>query len=185
VMGEEWRIIPGFPEYAVSDLGRVRRCVESQKGNLPKVLKPWVNNQGYQIITVFANGKPSRKQISRLVCEAFHGPPPTQEHHAAHGDGDPSNNKPANLRWATRTENMADCLIHGTRAMGARHGRSTKPERTPRGSSHGHSKITERDVLAIRAVPKTIGSGVRLAARYGVSPAAICVIRSRKNWKHI
>lgn len=184
-MSEEWRIIAGFPEYAVSSEGRVKRVVESSKGNLPKVLKPWINNQGYPIITVFAEGKPSRKQISRLVCEAFHGPAPSPEHQAAHGDGNPANNRPGNLRWATRAENMADCLIHGTRAEGARHGRTTKPERTPRGSRHGHAKITEADVLAIRAAPKTNGSGVRLARQFGVSPAAICVIRSRKNWRHV
>lgn len=184
-MTEEWRPVHGFPEYAVSDQGRVKRVVESKSGNLPKVLRPWISNQGYRIVTVFAHGKGKRKQISRLVCEAFHGPPPTSEHHAAHGDGDPANNSPANLRWATRKENMADCLIHGTRAMGPTHGRNTKPERTCRGSAHGLSKVTERDVLAIRAAPKVMGSGVRLAAQYGVTPTAICFIRSRKNWKHV
>lgn len=184
-MTEVWKPAPGFPEYAVSSEGRVMRTVESQKGNLPKVLKPWTTRQGYKIVTLFANARASRKQISRLVCEAFHGPSPSTEHHAAHGDGDPSNNRATNLRWATRKENMADCLLHGTRAMGARHGRNTKPERTPRGSSHGFSKLTERDVLSIRAAPRNPGSGVRLAAQYGVSASLICRIRLRKNWRHV
>lgn len=184
-MVEEWRPVVGFPEYAVSDQGRVMRVVESRNGSMPKVLKPWENNQGYQIVTLSADAKQSRKQISRLVCEAFHGPPPSAQYQAAHGDGDPSNNGADNLRWATRAENMADCLIHGTRATGARHGRTTKPERTPRGSAHGSSKITEQDVLAIRAAPKDIGSGRRLATQFGVSPTAICLIRSRKNWRHV
>jgi hypothetical protein len=182
---EEWRPVVGFPDYAVSNHGRIRRVVEGAKGHLPKILKPWTSNKGYKIIVLFAGGKPARKQIGRLVCEAFHGSPPSPDHHAAHGDGKPSNNWATNLRWATRAENMADCLIHGTRATGARHGRYTKPERNPRGSAHGLSKITEDDVLAIRAAPKINGSGVRLAAQYGVSPAAICMIRARKNWKHI
>lgn len=184
-MNEEWRSIPGFPDYEVSSEGRIKRIVEGSKGHLPKVLRPYVNNQGYRCITISASGKCHRKQISRLVCEAWHGAPPSPDHHAAHGDGDPSNNRPGNLRWATRVENMADCLIHGTRAMGARHGRTTKPERTPRGSAHGHSKITEQDVLAIRAEPKVMGSGRKLADQYGVSPTAICLIRSRKNWRHV
>jgi len=184
-MSEEWRPTVGFPDYAVSSEGRVMRAVESTKGNLPKVLKPWINNQGYRIITLFAGGRSRRMLVSRLVCEAFHGPAPTPDHHAAHGDGNPANNSASNLRWATRKENMADCLIHGTRAVGARHGRTTKPHRTPRGSSHGHAKITEQDVVEIRAAPRTLGSGVRLAEQYGVSPAAICLIRSRKNWSHV
>ncbi len=184
-MHEEWRAIRGFPDYAVSSEGRIKRIVEGSKGHLPKVLRPYANNQGYLCITIFAASKPHRKLISRIVCEAWHGLPPTPEHHAAHGDGDPSNNRPGNLRWATRLENEADKDIHGTRAVGARHGRYTKPERNPRGSNHGLSKLTERDVLEIRAAPKVNGSGVRLAAEYGVTPGAICMIRSRKNWSHI
>jgi len=184
-MFEEWRPVPGFPDYEVSSLGRVKRVVESCKGHAPKILRPWLNNQGYAIITISADGNSRRKQISRLVCETFHGPPPTGEHQAAHNDGDPSNNCAGNLRWATRAENMADCLIHGTRAQGATHGRTTRPERTPRGSRHGHAKLSEIDVLAIRQHPKTNGSGVALAAQFGVSPAAICQIRARKNWKHL
>jgi len=183
-MNEEWRAIVGFPAYEVSNLGRVRRIVESVNGHLPKVLKPWISNKGYSLITL-SSGKQVRKQISRLVCEAFHGPVPSPEHQAAHGDGDPSNNRATNLRWATRKENMADCLLHGTRAMGERHGRSTKPERTPRGQAHGGAKLSEDDVRAILDAPKTYGSGVRLAAQYGVTPGAICLIRSRRNWSHL
>lgn len=184
-MNEIWQPIAGFEEYEVSSAGRVRRAVESSKGNLPKILRPWVTREGYAIVTLFANRKPKRKQISRLVCEAFHGPPPTNLHQAAHGDGDPGNNSEDNLRWATRSENMADCLIHGTRPTGAKHGRTTKPERTPRGEKHGHAKLSEESVRAIIAHPMTIGSGVRLAKQYRVSPAAICLIRKRKIWRHL
>lgn len=185
-MSEEWRIIADFPDYAVSNDGRVKRLVASRNGHLPgKVLKPWVNNMGYQIVTLAANGVQKRKQIGRLVCEAFHGPAPTADHQAAHNDGTPSNNRASNLRWATRFENMSDCLVHGTRAQGATHGRSTKPERTCRGSRHGGAKLTEEEVHAIRRHPKTIGSGVALAEEFGVTPTAIFLIRSRKNWSHL
>lgn len=184
-MAEVWKTIVGFPAYKVSSLGRIRRIVEGKNGAMPKVLKPWITREGYAIVSLSGDGGIKRMQVSRLVCLAFHGPPPSRFHQAAHGDGNPANNRKKNLRWATRAENMADCLIHGTRAIGIRHGRSTKPEKTPRGSAHGHAKLTEKDVLAIRQTPKTLGSGVRLAAQYGVSTGAICLIRARKNWKHI
>jgi len=42
----------------------------------------------------------------RLVCTAWHGPPPTPKHtRVKHKDFDPSNNTPANLEWATPGEN--------------------------------------------------------------------------------
>jgi hypothetical protein len=184
-MSEEWRPISGFPDYEVSSFGRVRRVVESRNGHLPKVLKPSRSRDGYEIVTLSNGEKPTRKQIGRLVCEVFHGAPPTPDHQAAHNDGNPSNNRVDNLRWATRTENMADCLLHGTRAMGSRHGRTTKPERTPRGSRHGGAKLTEQDVIEIKRHPKTNGSGAALAARFGVTPTAICLIRAGKNWRHV
>lgn len=184
-MSEEWRPIDGFLDYEVSSFGRVRRIVESCKGHQPKILRPWVNNMGYYIVTVCGASGAKRKQVSRLVCAAFHGSAPTEEYDAAHGDGNPSNNTANNLRWATRKENMADTLLHGTRAMGSKHGRTTKPERTPRGSVHGHAKLTEENVAAIRAAPKINGSGRALARMFGVSPSAICLIRSNKNWRHL
>ncbi|WP_208609489.1 HNH endonuclease signature motif containing protein [Streptomyces atriruber] len=49
-----------------------------------------------------------------LVCVAFHGPRPTASHQVAHGDGDPTNNRPCNLRWATPAENSAGAVRHGT-----------------------------------------------------------------------
>lgn len=184
-MMTEWRIISDFTDYAVSDDGVVRRVIEGKRGRPLKVLKPSPDRLGYRVVTLFREGKPSRKRISRLVCAAFLGAPPTPEHQAAHGDGNTSNDSVQNLRWATGKENMADCLIHGTRAAGSRHGRNTQPEQTSRGSSHYASKMTERDILAIRSAPKLFGSGVKLAAQYGITPTAIYLIRSRKNWSHV
>lgn len=54
--------------------------------------------------------------------------------------------------------------------------------RTP-GEAHGMHKLTEAQVLEIRA---TTGVTQRaLAARFGVSQSLISFIRNRKNWSHI
>ena len=60
--------------------------------------------------------------VHRLVCEAFHGPSPSKQHHAAHIDGDRQNNTENNLRWATAKENEADKIKHGTVSIGERNG---------------------------------------------------------------
>lgn len=64
-------------------------------------LQEIANTKGY--LRVFIRGK--RYLVSRLVCEAWHGPPPTEEHEANHIDYNIWNNKPSNLEWLTPKEN--------------------------------------------------------------------------------
>lgn len=60
-------------------------------------------------------GKPNSKtgymeiasvRIHRIVATAFHGEPPTKEHVVDHIDTNKRNNRPENLRWVTRLENV-------------------------------------------------------------------------------
>jgi len=183
-MALEWRPVPGFPEYAVSNYGQVIRTVDRRPARKGKVLVPWLGNHGYDTVCLVLDGRLNRRLVHRLVCEAFHGPAPGPGYQVAHNDGTRRNHRADNLRWATRSENMADCLLHGTRAMGDRHGRTQSPERTPRGERHGHAKITAETVAAIRASGRDV-SGVSLAGEYGISTATISLIRNRKIWRHI
>jgi hypothetical protein len=45
-------------------------------------------------------------RIHRIVTYAFHGEPPTKEHVVDHIDTNKQNNRPENLRWVTRLENV-------------------------------------------------------------------------------
>lgn len=45
-------------------------------------------------------------RIHRIVATAFHGEPPTKEHVVDHIDTNKQNNRPENLRWVTRLENV-------------------------------------------------------------------------------
>ena len=182
---EEWRPVVGFPEYAVSSLGRVKRVIRGKRNHACKVLKPWCNNKGYFLVCLSGEAGKKKKQVSQMVCEAFHGPKPTSLHEVAHNNGRPSNNSKKNLRWATRKENMQDCIKHGTQINGARHFTATNPEKIARGDKHGHAVLTTKQVLAIIRAKRTHGSGRELAKKYGVSPATICVIRSGKTWRHL
>ena len=180
---ETWRAIDGFPDYAVSDFGRVKRVVPDCKGRYGgRVLRQKISKFGYHIVTLAMAGKPKMKLVSRLVCAAFHGPAPTPTMHAAHGNGDKDNNTPNNLRWATPKENGEDKVTHGTSPRGERHGSKTKPGSGVRGERVNTAKLTASDIPTIRADTRTLHA---IAADYGVTFSAIHSIKVRKNWKHI
>ena len=104
---------------------------------------------------------------SRVMCTIAHGEPRDQSMEAAHscGNGHLSCCNPRHLRWATKAENMADAIAHGT---------------TSRGSRHGASKLSAEDVERIKNSTET---GVNLARSFGVSTSTICGIRRERKWK--
>ncbi|WP_374198404.1 HNH endonuclease [Streptomyces sp. ISL-12] len=108
--------------------------------------------------------------MHRAVCEAFHGPPPSTAHQAAHLDGNPANNAASNLAWATPSENAAHCAEHGT---------------AQRGALHYASKVTERDVRVIRRARRLGISPARLAARFGIHRATVGNIAAGRTWAHV
>lgn len=66
--------------------------------------------------------------------------------------------------------------------MGATHPSALRPELTLKGEKHGGAKLTEQDVLAIRAAKVT---QTALAVQYGVSQTTVSDIRRRNVWRHI
>lgn len=180
-----WAPIVGFPDYEVSSYGRVRRVVASEHGHPPKVLTSCFDPKGYARIHLMLNGKRHSRIISRLVCQAFHGNPPSPYHQAAHGDGNKKNNRMDNLRWATRRENEADKKAHGTALTGDRHFSRRLPALVPRGQSHAMAVLTEENVREIRRRAQEGETRVALAREFGCSPSLITLVRHRRRWAHI
>lgn len=103
---EIFREIDGFPDYEVSNIGRV--C--SFKGEYPKILKPGKDQDGYLQVILYTGGKRVTKKVHRLVAEAF-VPNLENKPQVNHIDEDKMNNVADNLEWVTPVENCN----HGTR----------------------------------------------------------------------
>ncbi len=91
---EVWRQVASAPLYEVSSAGRIRRLSDCRVLS-PSIGKRW----GYYLINLVVDGKPKTAKLHRLVCEAFHGPPPEGRNDVAHADGSRTNNIASNLRW--------------------------------------------------------------------------------------
>lgn len=107
--GEEWRPIPDWDGYEVSNLGRV---VSHRRGR-PIVLKGYTNPKGYRFVNLFDGQRSNPRAVHRLVMLTFVGPRPDGLE-IRHLDGDQLNNAVDNLAYGTRAENLADQIDHGT-----------------------------------------------------------------------
>lgn len=166
---EEWREIPSLPEYEASSWGRIRRRpyeapmphggVRTYGGQAwPGVWEP----EQRRYIFVY---KGKTRRVARVVCEAFHGPPPFKGANTLHADEDSRNNRPGNLSWGTQKENLnAPGYLEGLRQR-----RRGRPK----------SKLTDEQVEDIR---RRLEAGERqadLARSFGVSASHICNIHNR------
>lgn len=100
---------------------------------------------------------------SRAVCIEAHGSPPTDLHEAAHscGNGHMGCVNPHHLRWATRKENEADKLMHGTRL---------------RGEHVKNFVLTDIQCAEIRSLRGKLPQS-KIAKMYGVTQQHICAVQ--------
>ena len=82
----EWRVIPSCPDYEASADGQIRR----RPAGRPLAQHPG-NKYGHLKAALWIGGRVQQRWVHRLVCEAFHGEPPSADHEVAHGDGKPAN----------------------------------------------------------------------------------------------
>lgn len=150
------RPIPELTGYKASASGRIF----GPRGELSQFLR-----KGYWCVQA-AN---KQRKVSRLVCAAYHGLPPSGAHQAAHLNGDSTDNFYANLQWKTPQQNSDDKKLHGTAL---------------RRESHPRAKLTEVDVCVIRHRRKQ-GEQLRSIHRDfpGVCYATLSHVVNNRNWK--
>lgn len=170
----EWRSIPGFPDYEVSEYGHLRRVRAGRTRRAGWVLKGYINAHGYLCYKIM-NAKREKvlAKAHRLVCLAFYGLPPDGREHVAHYDGNPLNNHYTNLRWASPKDNAEDAIRLGEL----------------RGTKNGRAKLTEEEVIEIRkeyrARQGKHGTVAFLARKYGLSHSAMLSVVKGDHWRHI
>lgn len=126
-----------------------------------------IYNSGYPTVSLSLIGLVQTFYIHHLVAHAFIGPRPDGKE-LAHNDGDKMNPALSNLRYATRAENEADKIAHGTRTIGSR---------------SSLAKLTEDQVREIRR--RASEPREEIAREFGCSKSNIGDIIRRRSWAHI
>lgn len=166
--GENWASIREFPDYEVSNLGRVRRATAARGTCAGRIRTPVLNQKGYATFVFDRRNYPKLRMGHRLVADAFLGPIP-EDMQVNHKNGVKSDNRVDNLEIVTNGENRT----HAYRTLGV-------PSNRPRWDKWVNRTLEWDDVTAIRTSAEPASD---LAERYGISRMSVWRIRTGKSWR--
>ena len=110
-INEEWRDIPGYPNYQVSNIGRVKsieRNVWNGRGYYTlseRIIKPSKDKYGYINVCIYGEYKREKIQVHRLVAKAFLENPNNLPQ-VNHKDECKTNNNVENLEYCDARYNV-------------------------------------------------------------------------------
>jgi hypothetical protein len=181
-MKEIFKVIPSFPDYLVSNLGRVKTLKrkirythavtkkEHFRETSERFLKVQYNNlTGYKFHQLYLNKKMYNRPIHQLVADAFLLKDDSLDV-VNHIDGNKHNNCLDNLEWCTNSYNHEHATNSGLKAKGA---------------SIGTSKLNDNCLHAIKYFLNKGYSQSELAIAFNISRPNINLIANNKTWKHI
>ena len=178
---EIWKWIEGYPEYAISNFGKVRRRAWLVKrfaksfvrgGNDLNIV---TTHQGYERVKLYIfDGKKTGNWffVHRLVAMHFIDNP-EKKPHVNHIDCIKNNNWVENLEWCTQKENQ-------------KHAIENDRYRPKRGTENRMAKLNDEKIREIKRLK--IETGIfdsELGKMFNVSQSVITRVLGNKIWKHI
>jgi predicted XRE-type DNA-binding protein len=171
-MEEKWKVISDFPDYAVSNIGRVKRVTDSNNRKAGFVLKPSFWNNRYASAILYKDKKYYAKSIHSLVLTAFVCERPTLKHHCNHINGNKRDNRLENLEWVTPRENNLHAVRTGLR-------------KDEIGENNMNKKLKKCEVWLIKKLLHHKISQYTIAKMFNVTRPNITSINCGKTWKEV
>jgi len=162
---------PGQSALSLSPVVTARFWSRVDQSGGPGVCHPWTGSLDKDGYGVWYPERGVRIAAHRTALQLKLGRRLVAGEEARHVNGCKSRAccNPRHLEPGTHQQNIADREADGT---------------TQRGQKHWKAKLTEADVIVIRARSNR-ESFVDIAADYGIGPNAIRKIVTRENWKHV
>ncbi len=181
IEGEVWKEVDGFPDYRVSNMGRIKSLsklkVRSNKtGNFitkDRIIKQRhdVNGGGYLYLSICNTAGKHQKTAHVIVANAFI-PNPENKPEVNHKFGIKTDNRVSQLEWATKSENQKHSYRIGLNSKA--------------GEKHHLAKLNDEKVSSIRKMSEVekVPNFV-IAKHFNVSQQTVCGIIKRRTWTHI
>jgi hypothetical protein len=144
------------------------------------VLQPAQADSGHLYVILTGEcRRPKRHFVHRLVAAAFVGPAPFEGAMVLHHDDDPTHNRPSNLYWGDRAQNLRDARLNRKRP-----GEVSQPGARP-GEDNSSAKLSEAEVRQIRRYLELGLCGSCIARIYRVKKETIYNIAKGRTWAHL
>lgn len=155
---EEWKAILDYEGYyEVSSAGRVKRVRGGKGARAGRILSASLDPDGYPKVNLHKASKKTKFFVHSLVATAFLGPrPPLLE--VNHIDGDKCNNRPANLEYTTRGENISHAFKIGLRSHA--------------GEKHPQARLSDLDCRDIKILKRHL-SWRKLARLFDINSCTL------------
>jgi len=195
---ELWKVIIEFPDYSVSNIGRIK----SLKFGKEKILKQCKDGKGYFCINLYKNGKCKLRKIHILLYETFNNYKLKNNECIHHKDENKENNNFDNFKLMTKSKHRYYHMKYDNNLrsmLGKHHTNNTKniisktmkekfknKELNLKGENHPRHKLTEEQVIQIKLLLKEgILTQQEIADMFCVSQMTISYIKRGKHWNHI
>ena len=161
---ERWRQVPGYPDYDVSTLGRVR----TWKSGKLRLMKTRRGSDDYIRVSLQTpSGKKKVERVHLLVARAFLGP--ARGRLVRHKDGKKWRPMLSNLEYGSYLDNKLDKHKHGTDQVGERNSQAELIRKHAKQIYRLKGQYTQQEI----------------AERFGVSRQAVSDIHRGITWANV
>jgi predicted XRE-type DNA-binding protein len=207
---EIWKNIEDFPDYQVSNYGRVKSLKNYRQWKPGRILNQEIKSGGYLQVALYKNKKEIWKSVHRLVLENFNPIKNMDNLECNHKNGIKPDNLLENLEWVNRSENMIHAYKKGLKKVEhsyetklkiskARVGKycgcnapffnkhhsinhKIKMSEKMKGENNPNSKIKKDIIIEIEKLSGIL-SQKKIGKLFGISQSQISKIITKKEWR--